>query len=148
MPLLVRGPGVPAGETSDALVGNVDLAPTIAQIAEAKPTLEVDGQSILSLARNPASSTDRALLLESLVRDKSTYYGYPYAAIRSGHFLYVDYETGDEELYNLARDPDELDSVAGEPRYAAKQRALAAAFAELRDCRGQGCDVSVRPASP
>ena len=148
VPLLVRGPGVPAGEASDALVGNVDLAPTIAQIAEAKPTLEVDGQSILSLARNPTSSTDRAFLLESLVRDKSTYYGYPYAAIRSGHFLYVDYETGDEELYNLARDPDELDSVAGEPRYAAKQRALEAALRQLRDCRGQGCDVSVRPASP
>ena len=148
MPLLVRGPGVPAGEASDALVGNVDLAPTIAQIAEAKPTLEVDGQSILSLARNPSSSTDRALLLESLVRDESTSYGYPYAAIRSGHFLYVDYETGDEELYNLARDPDEL--RFGRRRAAVRGQAAGAGGGarRLRDCRGQGCDVSVRPASP
>ena len=52
------------------------------------------------------------------------------------------------DLYNIARDPDELDSVAGQPRYAAKQRALEAALGRLRDCRGQGCDVSVRPASP
>ena len=41
VPLLIRGPGIPAGETSEALVGNVDLAPTIAAIAEAKPTARV-----------------------------------------------------------------------------------------------------------
>ncbi len=110
VPLLIRGPGIPSGETSDALVGNVDLAPTIALIAGARPTVEADGHPVLTLARNPERSTDRALLLESLVRDGSTYYGYPYAAIRSGHFLYVAYENGDEELYNLARDPDQLRS--------------------------------------
>ena len=143
VPLLIRGPGIPSGETSDALVGNVDLAPTVALIAGARPTVETDGHPMLTLARNPERSTDRALLLESMVRDGSTYYAQPYAAIRSGHFLYVDYATGDEELYNLARDPDQLRSVAGEPRYAEKQRALSAALDELRDCRGSGCEVTV-----
>ncbi len=145
VPLLMRGPGIPSGETSDALVGNVDLAPTIAKIAEAKPTLEVDGSPLLSLARKPERSSDRALLIESLVRDRSTYYGYPYAAIRSGHFLYVDYETGDEELYNLVTDPDQLESLAGEPDYADKQAALAAALDQLRDCKGDGCKVKPQP---
>ncbi|MDX6583166.1 MAG: N-acetylglucosamine-6-sulfatase [Solirubrobacterales bacterium] len=146
VPLLIRGPGIPAGETSDALVGNIDLAPTIAQVAAAKPTLTVDGHSLLALARNSDRSTDRALLGESLVRDRSTYYGYPYAAIRSGHFLYVDYATGDEELYNLIRDPYELESLADDPAYADKKRALAAALDQLRDCRGQECEVRVQPA--
>jgi arylsulfatase A-like enzyme len=126
-------------------VGNIDLAPTIAQLADAKPTLTVDGNSLLALARDPDGSNDRALLLESLVRDRSTYYGYPYAAIRSGHFLYVDYATGDEELYNLNRDPDELESLAGDPAYADKKRALAAALAQLRECRGPECEVTVAP---
>ncbi len=145
VPLLIRGPGIPAGETSDALVGNVDLASTIAQLASAKPNLTVDGHSLLPLARNPDRSTDRALLVESLVRDHSTYYGYPYAAIRSGHFLYVDYATGGEELYNLVRDPYELESVADDPAYADKKEALAAALDQLRDCRGRGCEVRVEP---
>ena len=145
VPLLMRGPGIPAGETSDALVGNVDLAPTIAQLASAKPDLTVDGHSLISLARNPDRSTDRALLLESLVRDRSTYYGHPYAAIRSGHFLYVEYSTGDEELYNLVRDPYELESVAADPAYAEKKEALAEALDELRDCRGGECEVKVAP---
>jgi arylsulfatase A-like enzyme len=145
VPLLIRGPGIPAGETSEALVGNVDLAPTVAQIAAARPTVEVDGHSLLTLARYPERSSDRALLLESLVRDRSTYYGYPYAAIRSGHFLYVDYETGDEELYNLVADPYELESLAGDPEYADKQQALAAALEQLRDCKGDGCEVKPQP---
>jgi N-acetylglucosamine-6-sulfatase len=141
VPMLIRGPGIRAGETSDALVGNVDLAPTIAALASAKPTADVDGHSLLSLARNPERSTDRALLIESLARDHSAYYGYRYAAIRSGHFLYVEYETGDEELYNLIADPYELDSLDGDPAYADRKRALATALDELRDCRGEGCEV-------
>ncbi len=116
VPLLIRGPGIPAGETSDALVGNVDLAPTIAAIAERRA--DARRRRPARCCRSPATptrSSDRALLLESLVRDRSTYYGYPYAAIRSGHFLYVEYETGDEELYNLVKDPYELESLAGDP---------------------------------
>jgi len=144
VPLLVRGPGVPAGETSDALVGNIDLAPTIAQIADATPTVEVDGDSLLPFALSPATSTDRALLLESLVRDRSTYYGYPYSAIRAGHFLYVRYDTGDEELYNLVKDPYELESLADDPAYADKKASLANALARLRDCRGNACEVTPR----
>ena len=144
VPLLVRGPDLPADETSDALVGNIDLAPTIADIAGARPTNEVDGESLLSLARSPTSSNDRALMIESLVRDRSTYYGYPYAAIRAGHFLYVRYVTGDEELYNLVKDPYELESLADDPDYAAKKAALATALARLRDCRGSACEITPR----
>ena len=145
MPLLMRGPGVPAGETSDALVGNIDLAPTIAAIAGAEPTIEVDGRSLLPLAANPEAPSGRALLIESLVRDELTFYGYPYAAIRDGHFKYIRFDNGEEELYNLARDPYELQSLADDPAYAERKRSLAAALEQLRDCRGRGCDVSPRP---
>lgn len=142
VPLLVRGPAIPAGETSDALVANIDLAPTIAQLAGARPTVDVDGRSLLSLARDPDRSNDRALLIESLVHDRSTDYGYPYDAIRSGHFLYVHYSTGDEELYNLVTDPYELESLAGDPDYADKQQALATALDRLRDCAGKECELT------
>ena len=94
-------------------------------------------------------STDRALLLESLVRDRSTYYGYPYAAIRSGHFLYVDYD--DRRRGALQPRPRPRTSCVpspAKPRYADKQRALEAALERLRDCRGRGCEVTVRPNSP
>ncbi len=136
VPLLVRGPEIPSGETSEALVGNIDLAPTIAAIAEADPTLEVDGRSLMPFATEPSRTDDRPLLIESLVRDRSAYYGLPYEAIRAGDLLYVEYSTGDEELYDLAEDPFELESLAADPRFAATRRALAARLAELAQCRG------------
>jgi N-acetylglucosamine-6-sulfatase len=136
VPLLVRGPGIPGGETSDALVGNLDLAPTIAAIADAEPTIEADGRSLLPFAEHPDRENDRPLLIESLVRDRSAYYGFPYEAIRAARWLYARYSTGDEELYDLAADPFELESRAGAPDYAEVQDALAAALRRLAECRG------------
>ena len=47
--LMVRGPGIPAGESLDNLVGNIDLAPTWAQLAGAKTPDFVDGRSLVPL---------------------------------------------------------------------------------------------------
>ncbi len=49
VPMIVRGPGVPTGKTVDLLTGNVDLAPTWAEIAGAKADSFVDGRSLVSL---------------------------------------------------------------------------------------------------
>jgi N-acetylglucosamine-6-sulfatase len=47
VPLLIRGPAIPNHANSDALVGNIDLAPTIAALANAKPSAEIDGRSLI-----------------------------------------------------------------------------------------------------
>ncbi len=64
VPLLIRGPGIAAGGRSPELVSNIDLAPTLAQIAGATPKLTVDGRSLLPFTKNPALASTRALLLE------------------------------------------------------------------------------------
>jgi N-acetylglucosamine-6-sulfatase len=58
VPLLVRGPGIPAGAHVDALAGNVDLAPTFEAMAGVRPPSATDGSSLLDLARDPAKSAD------------------------------------------------------------------------------------------
>ena len=50
-------------------------------------------------------------------------------------------ETGDEELYDRQKDPDELASVAGDPAYASVKAGLKADLAKLDSCRGTGCRV-------
>jgi arylsulfatase A-like enzyme len=49
IPLLIRGPGIPANETTDGLVGLHDLAPTFAQWGGAEPPPQADGRSLSSL---------------------------------------------------------------------------------------------------
>ncbi len=47
--MAVRGPGVPHGEQREQLCGNVDIAPTLAEIGGALPPAFVDGRSLVPL---------------------------------------------------------------------------------------------------
>jgi arylsulfatase A-like enzyme len=65
VPLLIRGPGIPAGGFSKELVSNVDLAPSILEAAGAVPGITEDGRSLLPFARNASLRSRRPLLLET-----------------------------------------------------------------------------------
>jgi N-acetylglucosamine-6-sulfatase len=88
------------------LVLNIDVAPTIAELAGAQaPTM--DGQSLVPLLNGSADTWRTDFLIEHMAKNKNQ--APPtYCAVRSEHFLYVYYATGEEELYNLDRDPGEL----------------------------------------
>ena len=65
VPLLIRGPGIPAGSVSKELVSNVDIVPTILDAANAAPGVTQDGRSLLPYARDPSLRSTRPLLLET-----------------------------------------------------------------------------------
>ena len=60
-PLMMRGPGVPAGQTRDQTVTLVDLAPTLVDVARATPTIEMDGRSLMPVARDDAAGHETVL---------------------------------------------------------------------------------------
>ncbi|HEY1236703.1 MAG TPA: sulfatase [Solirubrobacterales bacterium] len=64
VPLMIRGPGIPAGGVSYDLASNVDFASTIAQMTGATPLLPQDGRSLLPFAEQPSLRTSRPILLE------------------------------------------------------------------------------------
>ncbi len=138
VPLVARGPGFPSGVVRDQLAGNIDLAPTFAEVAGALPGLTVDGTSLLPLAANGGAGTTRDLLLEAGPRtlDGPMFY----TAVRVPRWLYVEYPaTGETELYNMARDPYQLRNLSGVPRLDGTREWLAEKLAQLRDCEGAGC---------
>jgi N-acetylglucosamine-6-sulfatase len=138
LPLMIRGPGIAAGQHSDELVANVDLAPTILGLAGATPSVSVDGRSLMPFAEDPARRTGRPILFEANSADDPSI-GIPYTGIRTDRYAYISYRDGEHELYDLARDPRELRSRDRDPRYAATRQALAAALPGLRDCAGESC---------
>jgi N-acetylglucosamine-6-sulfatase len=140
VPLIMRGPGVPAGAERRQLVTNADLAPTILDVAGASPTKPQDGSSLMPLLADPRLEWGRDLLIEGaegfIVRG--------FAAIRTYRYVYAEYTTGERELYDLERDPHQLHSVHDDPTYAPVRAGLARRLRVLRVCAGEGCRA--RPA--
>jgi arylsulfatase A-like enzyme len=133
VPLIVRGPGVPAGLRIRRHVANIDLAPTIVDVAGATPGRVLDGRSLLPLLRNPSMPLGRDLLIERGPGEGD------FRAVRAPRYLYAEYANGERELYDLRRDPFQLRSRHRDPDYAAVRRDLAARLAWLRDCAGLQC---------
>ena len=135
VPLLVRGPGFPAGVTRTQLVGNIDLAPTLAAAAGVAPGLTVDGIALQPLARSAIAGPDRSLLITSgPFRGRRTFSG-----IRGTRYKYVERSNGEKELYDLLIDPYETENVAGKPGWVSIERSLATRLAGLRNCGGIDC---------
>ena len=134
VPLVIRGPGFPVGQTRDALVANIDLAPTISALAGAAPGLEMDGASLLPVASGARAFRDRAIGLELLDKKEQ------YTGIRTRRYVLVEYlHSSSWELYDLRRDPYELRNAYGEPRYAPVVARLQARLRALANCVGAAC---------
>jgi arylsulfatase A-like enzyme len=153
VPLLVSGPGIPAGRVSRELVANIDLAPTILQLAGATAGKTVDGRSLLPFAHNPALRTARAILHETggqkyvgpAEQDERTNVRRPmkriltYQAVRTARWLYVRWHDGARELYDLENDPDELRSLHAGRAHRHVRRVLARRLRALATCAGDSC---------
>jgi N-acetylglucosamine-6-sulfatase len=153
VPLLISGPGLPRGRRTSELVANVDLAPTLLDIAGARAGKPVDGRSLLPFARNPRRRTRRAILHETggalhlgpRGGDEAANHAralksvITYRAIRTQRWLYVRYRDGSRELYDMRRDPAQVNSLHADPRYSGVRAKLARGLQRLARCRGSSC---------
>ncbi len=146
VPLVVVGPGVPAGATRNEIVQNIDLAPTFEQLAGAPISSNVDGHSLLPLLHAGSVIDWRtAALIEHHgpntapsdpdVQGRRNGNPTTYEAMRTSTYTYVEYVTGEREYYDRVADPDELDNIAGRLG-AGRLAALHAALQRMRTCRG------------
>ena len=110
VPLQMRGPGIPQGETVSDLAINADLAPTIVDVANANPGLVMDGRSLIPVAEQPGIERGRELLIEQPIAGNRGF-----EAIRTERYMYAEHNTGEKELYDLQKDPFELQSRARPP---------------------------------
>jgi N-acetylglucosamine-6-sulfatase len=137
IPLVMRGPGVPRGRVDRRLVANVDVTSTVLDATDVLPGLVQDGRSLLELLTDAGAEWGRDILIEN-GRGAN---GVPtYRGIRTYRFLYVEHRTtGEYELYDLANDPFELQSVDGHEQYAKVQRDLHTRLRQLVSCVGVDC---------
>jgi len=138
VPLLMRGPGIPAGVRNGQTVSTVDLAPTIAAAAHARPGLDVDGRNLLPVAngRKPGWET---ILIQAGPNSRHKG-GWLFRGVRTSRYTYMRRsKSGEVELYDRRRDPYELHNVSGAPAYARTEAELRMRLARLQDCAGAEC---------
>jgi len=134
VPLLIRGPGIPAGTKISELVSNIDLSPTILAAAGARAGIPQDGRSLFPILARPDRERGREILLT----------GDGWTGIRTARYAYAEHHgrpenRGEKELYDLRRDPNQLRSQNGNRELRDVRRTLAGRLEELGECEGREC---------
>jgi N-acetylglucosamine-6-sulfatase len=135
--MFVRGPGVPRGSTASRLVLNNDLAPTFVRLAGGTPPTFVDGRNLLPVWRTNTSTWRTAIMNERPIRDGSPLP--TYHSLITQRYTYVEYGTGEKELYDRSNDPYELNSKHDNVAYADIMASLSQRLDALEGCKADTC---------
>ena len=166
LPFLIRGPGIKPNSESGELAANIDVAPTILELAGAEATKSIDGRSMVPFLRDPELRSQRPLLFESFVETsdveangtvtRPNVRGRPqrsgggatasilappkdYEGIRLGPYKYIAWPNGEKELYDLEKDPYELNNIVRIPNYFPVRNYLHIELRKLENCVGRTC---------
>jgi N-acetylglucosamine-6-sulfatase len=156
VPLVIRGPGVPQGKTRSKTALNNDFAPTFASWAGVTQPAFVDGRSLEPLLTEspPADWRSGGFLVEH--RRAPEEYDYVrdipnYEALRTARYHYVEYETGEKELYDDKSDPTELDNLLA-PNAPPPDPMLLSILKKqldgLKSCAGSNCTTAEEDTTP
>ena len=147
-PLIFTMPGkIPEGRVCSTPVSGVDLVPTIFRFAGIQTPWEMHGHDLSPLLKNPdAEWPHRTMMVATgqtfgsntneIPQGKGAFHAdVPwYVMLREKHWKYIRPLIPDlEELYDLSKDPDELNNLAAKPEHQATLKRLrAATIAELK----------------
>jgi N-acetylglucosamine-6-sulfatase len=175
LPFLMRGPGIKPGTSTGELAANIDIAPTILELAGVTPDKSVDGESLVPFFRDPSLRTRRPILFESFVETndveangeptsqrvvkelkpprrrssgaKASIIAPPkdYEGIRLGPYKYIEWPDGEKELYDITKDPYELNNIVRVPNFFPIRAFLHAQLIRLEACVGHTCRESAPP---
>ncbi len=113
VPLIITVPdGFPRGVENPQLTSLIDVMPTVAALNGLPVPADADGMSLLPAMRGEVDP-DRAVFSEFYEWDD-----WPGRMIRYREWKYILYRGHSEVLFNLDRDPHEMENLAGDPACA------------------------------
>jgi arylsulfatase A-like enzyme len=136
IPFLVRYPRlIKPGSTLDQMVLNIDLAPTLLELAGQSIPKTIHGRSLVPLLRGQTVPWRSSFLVEyytDTVFPRVRNMGY--TAVRTERHKYIHYNelTGMDELYSLQADPYEMKNLIADPAAQPVLQQMQAELAKLR----------------
>ncbi len=116
VPLIIYVPRMTHGESCSAMVNLLDIYPTLIELCHLAKVKDLDGHSLVRFIKNPHKTWDYPSITTN---------AYKSHAINDGDWKYIRYINGEEELYNLKNDPDEINNLANDQKYQTMKTALA-----------------------
>ncbi len=148
--MAVRGPDVPRSSGSNEVVGNIDVAATVADLAGIEPEYDLDGRSLRRFWQDPTRRSRRPVGIslfnqgtEALLSARAP--SLRYRGYRVGPYKLIRYLVGGSELYDLSRDPWELRNRYEDPAYLEVRDYLESNFRQVINCVGAECRESLPP---
>jgi N-acetylglucosamine-6-sulfatase len=173
LPFLIRGPGIKPGSKTGELAANIDVAPTLLELAGVEADKSIDGRSLVPYLEDEDLRSRRPILFESFVESNdveangafrgnggnasasrsggvkatASLLAPPkdYAGIRLGPYKYIAWPTGEKELYNINKDPNELNSLHRDPNFFPIRNFLHRQMKRLTRCVGRECSKPTPP---
>lgn len=140
IPAVMRGPGILPNRTIDGMAFEIDIAPTILELAGVRPDRPTDGVSLVPQLTQGEPLPERTLLLSSGPQQSASGNNLPlFDGVRTERYSWWIYEDGFEEMYDLVKDPWQMESVADDPDYQKIKLGLIAQWNALKDCQGPAC---------
>ena len=133
-PFLIRYPKeIPAGSEVNALIQNLDYAPTFLDYANVKIPEELQGESFRKIVSNETEEWRDAIYY--------TYYEYPSVHMVKRHYgirtdryklIHFYYDIDEWELFDLQNDPNEMNNIYSNPKYSEIKEEMHKKLSELR----------------
>lgn len=132
MPFILSWPGkVKAGTRIPALVQNTDFLPTFLDVAGAKIPADIQGLSVIPLLDGQKKDI-RDATYTHYYEDTPEHHAAAYVSIRTKTLKFINYyDRGLTEMFDLSKDPHEMNSVADDPEYKTTREVLEKRLAEL-----------------
>ena len=140
-PLIVKGPGVPRGGTSNALTYLLDLFPTLLGLAKQNASIgEIEGRDLAPVWKGTAPRVRDTLFLA---------YGDSMRSVRDERYKLIRYPRVDvDQLFDLANDPDELKNLAGATEQQARKASMMALIQQWQTRLGDATPLRVAKPGP
>lgn len=126
IPMIAWGPGyIQPGSVITPMVRNIDIAPTMLELAGAQPLKNMDGKSVLPILRGAQVAEEGDFLYEYYWEN-----AFPHTptvfALRESRYKYIYYHGvwDTNELYDLQEDPDERTNLIAVPEHKDRVTAM------------------------